>query len=93
MDSNDNFRVDDRVEISIEGGLCSVNGSFEASFPIASARFVWTEADTPTVHGWGALRIEVGEEPCTTLALRMSRDRARQLQLFLERAGEGVPLH
>lgn len=93
MDNKDNFRVDDRFEISIDGDLCSVSGPFEVSFPIASARFVWTEADTLTVFGWGALRIEVGEEPCTTLALRMSRDQARQLQLFLERSSQGAPLH
>lgn len=93
MDSKDNFRVDERVEISVDDGVCSVIGPFEVSFPIASARFVWVEADTLALFGWGALRIEVGEEPRTTLALRMSGDQARQLQLFLERSSQGVPLH
>lgn len=93
MTNKDSFRVDEHIEISVEGDTCSITGALEASFPIASARFVWAEVQPLTLVGWGALRIEVGDEPCTTLALGMSRDQARRLQLFLEQVGEDASLH
>lgn len=93
METKDSFQVDDRFEITLEGDTCSVSGQFDVSFPIASARFVWAEAQTLTAVGWGALRIEVGDEPRTTLALCMSRDQARRLQLFLERADGSASIH
>lgn len=93
MAIKDSFRVDERYEISIEGDTCSVSGPFDVSFPIASARFVWAEAETLCAVGWGALTIEVGDEPRTTLALCMSSDQAQRLQLFLERASDRPSLH
>ena len=93
MMTKDSFQVDDRFEISVDGDICSVTGPLDVSFPIASARFVWAEAEPPTALGWGALRIEVGEEPRTTLALGMSFDQARRLQLFLEQAGDRASFH
>ena len=93
MAHKDIFQVDDRFEITVEGDTCSVSGQFDVSFPMASARFVWAEASMPTALGWGALRIEVGDEPCTTLALAMSSEQAHRLRLFLERTDRGASLH